>query len=131
MNQSDTPSNAPESALSGSPGGAIPALGGVKYDTGKTRYDLIPGDALDELARVYTMGAQKYQDHNWAKGMKWSRVFGAMMRHAWAAWRGEDYDPESGLLHWAHVAWGAFTLINYTRNRQEFDDRYLKGRTKK
>jgi hypothetical protein len=32
----------------------------IKYDQGKLRYDLIPPEALEELAAVYTMGAAKY-----------------------------------------------------------------------
>lgn len=96
---------------------------GVKYDGGKLRYDLIPADALEELAAIYTMGANKYEDHNWRKGMSWSRPFAALMRHAWAWFRGEDKDPESGLNHLAHAAWNCFTLINYSKSHPEFDNR--------
>ena len=96
---------------------------GVKYDGGKLRYDLIPADALEELAAIYTMGAKKYEDHNWRKGMKWSRPFAALMRHAWSWFRGEDIDPESGLNHMAHAAWNCFTLINYAKTHPEFDNR--------
>jgi|GEM_PF-1419395 len=96
---------------------------GVKYDGGKLRYDLIPADCLEELAKIYTMGAQKYDDHNWRKGMKWSRPFAALMRHAWSWFKGEDIDPESGLPHLAHAAWNCFTLLNYSRSHPEYDDR--------
>lgn len=96
---------------------------GVKYDGGKLRYDLIPPDALEQLAAIYTMGAQKYDEHNWRNGMKWSRIFGALMRHAWSWFAGQDIDPESGLNHMAHAAWNCFTLITYSRIRPEFDDR--------
>ena len=96
---------------------------GKKFDYGKLRYDLVPGDALEELTKVYTYGAQKYAEQNWRKGMQWGRVFGALMRHAWAFWRGEDYDPESGLHHMAQVAWQAFTLINYCKTYPDKDDR--------
>lgn len=86
---------------------------GVKYDDGKNRYDLIPKDALDELTKVYTMGAKKYDDRNWEKGMSWGRIFAAIMRHLWAMWGGEDRDKESGLLHVTHAAWGCFSLASY------------------
>lgn len=99
-------------------------LEGKKYDTGKLRIDLIPAQALEELAAVYTYGANKYADHNWRRGIKWSRVFGAMMRHLWAFWRGEDLDEESGLPHLAHAAFGCFALLEYRRTRRDFDDRY-------
>jgi len=96
---------------------------GVKYDGGKLRYDLIPADALEQLAAIYTMGAKKYADNNWRKGMSWSRPFAALMRHLWAWFRGEDIDPESGLNHLAHAAWNCFTLINYSKSHPEFDNR--------
>lgn len=96
---------------------------GVKNDQGKSRYDLIPPYPLELLAQVYTMGAQKYEDHNWTKGIKYSRVFAAIMRHLWAFWRGENEDPESGLPHPVHAAWGCFTLLYYMRYRRDYDDR--------
>ena len=97
---------------------------GSKYDKGKARYDLIAPLALEALVGVYTYGAQKYADHNWRKGIRWSRVFGAVMRHLWAFWRGENKDPESGLLHLSHAMWGCAALIDYYYTKQHLDDRY-------
>lgn len=97
---------------------------GVKADTDKPRYDLISAVALDDLAKVYTFGVQKYAPHNWRLGLAWSRIFAAAMRHLWAWLRGEDNDPESGLPHLAHAAWGCFTLLEYSRTKPELDDRY-------
>jgi hypothetical protein len=100
--------------------------GGYKADEGKLRYDLIPPDALDELARVYTIGATKYDDRNWEVGMKFGRVFAAMMRHAWRWWAGETNDPKDGQHHLSSVAWAALALLHYDLNRQKyetFDDR--------
>lgn len=96
---------------------------GVKYDDGKLRFDLIPAFALEQLAAIYTMGAAKYADRNWEKGIKYSRVFAAIMRHLWAFWRGETIDSESGLPHVAHAAWGCFALLQYLSTCPEFDDR--------
>ena len=96
---------------------------GQKFDYGKQRYDLIPGDSLDQLANVYTYGASKYDDNNWRKGMSWSRCFGAMMRHAWKWWRGETYDDESGCHHLAMAAWYCFSLMNYEKTHSDKDDR--------
>lgn len=96
---------------------------GRKDDQTKERYDLIPAMPLHELAKVYSGGAVKYTDRNWEKGIKWGRIFAAIMRHLWAFWRGEDTDPESGLHHAAHAAWGCFALIEYSRTHQELDDR--------
>uniref|UniRef100_UPI001E4FF338 dATP/dGTP diphosphohydrolase domain-containing protein n=1 Tax=Acetomicrobium sp. S15 = DSM 107314 TaxID=2529858 RepID=UPI001E4FF338 len=47
------------------------------------RYDLIPSDALRELAKVYTVGAEKYGERNWEKGMSWGRAL-----YPGCAWEG-------------------------------------------
>jgi len=86
-----------------------------KDDTGKLRYDLIPWYPMQELARVYTIGANKYGDYNWRKGMKWGRIVGALFRHFWAWIRGEVYDLADGQHHLASVLWCAVTLMEYER----------------
>ena len=96
---------------------------GVKHDQGKPRYDLLPSYPLNELAKLYTFGAQKYEDNNWRKGLRWGRCFAALMRHAWAWWGGEDCDQETGLHHMTAVAFCAFSLIEFSRTHKEFDDR--------
>jgi len=96
---------------------------GQKGDTGKLRFDLIPPRPLQDLAYVYTIGARKYTDRNWEKGIAFGRIFGAMQRHAWAWWDGEELDQEDGHHHLAAVAWCAFTLLEYLRTHREFDDR--------
>lgn len=105
---------------------------GRKDDAGKLRYDLIPPYALEALTYVYTIGAKKYDDHNWLKGMKWSRVTAALMRHL-EAWRaGEINDKEDGQHHLASVAWCAFALMVYEKEQLGEDDRpfeYIKGDT--
>ncbi len=95
----------------------------TKHDAGKRRFDLLPANALAQVADVYTYGAEKYDTHNWRKGMDWSRVFSAVQRHLWAFWSGTDNDPESGLPHLAHAVFGCFTLLEYMKSKQERDDR--------
>jgi len=103
--------------------------GSARYNKGKPRFDLIPPDALMELARVYTdgvekYGAEKYGARNWERGQKWGICFGATMRHMWKWWGGERYNPESGLPHLAHAAWNVFVLLAYElRGMTELDDR--------
>lgn len=95
----------------------------LRYDAGKLRYDLLPVDSLEELTKVYTVGAKKYADHNWAKGMSWSRCLGSLMRHTWKFWRGEDYDEETGCHHMAMAAWNAMALCSYSMRKVGTDDR--------
>jgi len=98
-----------------------PTTGGMKGRKPE-RYDLIPFDALDELARVYGVGATKYDDHNWLKGYKWSLSLGAMMRHVARFMCGEDYDAESGCHHLAHAAWHCFTIMTFMIRKLGTDD---------
>jgi hypothetical protein len=102
---------------------------GTKNDTGKPRFDLIPPDFMWLLAELFAMGAKKYADRNWEKGIKFGRVFGAMQRHAWRFWAGEEFDQEDGQRHLVSVAWCALVLLHYSLNDlkyKEFDDR-VKG----
>ena len=100
-----------------------------KDDTNKARFDLIPPRPLYQLAEVYTAGAKKYTDRNWEKGMKWGRIFGAVMRHLWSFWMGENNDRESGQPHLAHAAWGCLTLLEYIDTHPEMDDRPYPAQT--
>ncbi len=95
---------------------------GTKHDEGKTRYDLWSPYALDETARVLTLGAQKYEAYNWSKGIKYSRVFGALLRHLWAWYRGERYDDEWGLNHLAHAMCCLMFLLHYDLNSEKYTD---------
>jgi hypothetical protein len=103
---------------------SLEAGGGVKYDGGKLRFDLIPTEAFEEVVWNYTMGASKYADDNWRKGMSFRRLFGAMMRHAWAWFRGEQRDPKDTQHHLAAVVFYALNLIQLELERPEFDDRW-------
>lgn len=98
---------------------------GLRYDSGKARYDLIPSDALEDLASLYAYGANKYAERNWEKGMSWGRCFASLMRHSWAFWRGENIDPESGYHHMTHAAWNCLALVSYAKRGRGTDDRAL------
>lgn len=90
---------------------------------------LIPFVALRALGEVYTYGAQKYADHNWLKGMKWSRLQDAMLRHYERFSMGEDIDPETDLLHSAQMAWNAIGLLTYQILNIGEDDRWKERST--
>lgn len=92
---------------------------GVKEE----RFDLIPPEALAELARIYAMGSRKYKDHNYRLGYDWSKSYASLQRHANQWWSGEDTDEESGLSHIMHAAWHCFALYMFLLEHPEFDDR--------
>ena len=77
---------------------------GIKYDSEKPDYSLIPPLPLEDIVKVLTFGAAKYSRFNW-KLLKNAdeRYFAAAMRHMWTRWRGEIYDSESGIDHYAHA----------------------------
>lgn len=97
--------------------------GGLRFNDGKDRWDLLPIDATESVVKVLTRGAQKYAARNWERGMNWSICQASMMRHL-AAWsKGERIDKESGLPHMAHVACNALFLLAYElRGLTRLDD---------
>ena len=104
-----------------------PVTGGEK-GTKLARFDLIPVVPLEAVATHYGIGATKYEDRNWERGYRWSYSFAAMMRHAWAFWRGEDIDPETGSPHLAAVVFHALALMEYGDTNRANDDRVPCGR---
>lgn len=97
---------------------------GIKHDFGKARLDLLPFEAITEIAKVLEFGATKYSAHNWRGGFVWSRTFAALLRHLWAFWRGEDKDPETGLSHLAHAGCNILFLLTFALEKTGTDDRY-------
>lgn len=96
---------------------------GLRFNEGKTRYDLVPVFAQEQYARVLTFGVTKYAERNWEKGMPWSKVSASLKRHIAAFERGEDYDKETGLLHMAHAMCNAAFLLEYYKIYPMGDDR--------
>lgn len=99
-----------------------PKTGGMKGQKAE-RFDLIPFDALEEVARVYSVGAEKYEDDNWLKGYRWRLSLGALIRHVARFMLGEDRDPETGCLHLAHAAWHCLAVITFWLRKLGTDDR--------
>ena len=88
---------------------------GAKLDNGKPRHGLVLGafsNALTEVAKVGTFGANKYSDNGWLSvpnGL--ARYTDAMLRHHFAEAGGEELDEDSGLRHAAHRAWNALAVL--------------------
>lgn len=64
-------------------------------------------------------------DRNWELGMKWSRVYGALMRHLWSWWNPlkSSLDEETGKSHLWHAACCLAFLISYEVRGVGEDDR--------
>ena len=81
----------------------------------KTRWELIPLDCLEDIARVYTEGAKKYGDNNWQNlDNGYERYKGALLRHLYASSL-EEFDPETNVSHEAAIAWNALALLYYAK----------------
>ena len=103
---------------------AFDAKEAMKFDQDKLPLNLLSTEAMNQTAAVLKFGAQKYAEHNWRGGFKWSRPLAAAMRHLTAFNDGEDRDPESGLSHLAHAACCIMFLLEFEKTHQELDDRY-------
>ena len=90
----------------------VPLLG-WKNDQDKIRMELIPPELLTAVGTVLTIGAKKYGDRNWEKGIGNGRVYGALLRHLNAWWAGEAHDLESGYSHLWHAGCCIAFLIAY------------------
>lgn len=78
----------------------------IKHDKGKIRMELLPPHALEEIAKVFTHGAEKYEDFNYlkGKGLDLNRLYGACLRHLNSWKKGELNDKESNYSHISHAA---------------------------
>jgi Domain of unknown function (DUF5664) len=114
---------------------SIPTVApGRKYDAGKPMYNLLPADALEEVVKVLTAGAIKYNEpidqENWRLvSNPQSRYFAAAQRHQWADQRGEFIDEgtqESPGTMCYHLACAITSLMFKLQLRIE-EDKTKKG----
>ena len=77
---------------------------GMKFDSGKLDYTLVPWDGMDEVVKVLEFGAKKYARDNWKKvEHAETRYLAAAFRHIIKYNEGEVADKETGLSHLAHA----------------------------
>ncbi len=83
------------------PGNLTP---GKKFDSEKPMLYLLPPRSINEVGKVLTYGAQKYDPENWRKvDDLQNRYTSAALRHIFAHMEGEEDDRETGLSHLAHA----------------------------
>lgn len=95
----------------------------LRHNHGKLQYDLLDPFAVQELVRVFTKGAEKYERNNWKRGMKWSKMIASAKRHLAAFEAGEDFDPELGTYHLANAAWNLLGVVSFYKIFPQGDDR--------
>lgn len=105
------------------PNGRNPHDKGAKLDAGKNRLGLVLGEfsrALQAVGEVGTYGANKYTENGWIEVPDGeARYTDAMLRHYFKESAGELRDPDTSLLHAAHLAWGALARLDLMLRRLE------------
>lgn len=90
---------------------------GLKFDSGKPRLDLLDPYFIEDLGKVLTFGAEKYDANSWQNvSNATARYRAALLRHCIALLKEEPIDKESGLQHTAHIAANAMFLHWLTRH---------------
>ena len=86
--------------------------------TGKGRFDLITPFGMARLARWYELGAQKYSDRNWEKGIPFSRYLDSALRHLNKFTMGMDDED-----HLAAACWNILCIMHHQELGQlDLDD---------
>lgn len=94
--------------------------GGMKYSKNKPRMELLPMEAIREVAKVMSFGAKKYAPNNW-RGVEIQHYIGALLRHLATYMEGEEIiDEDSGLPTLAHLACDALFILDLHLKGKEF-----------
>lgn len=102
---------------------------GMKFDNGKEPLDLIPYEALKEIAKVLDFGGKKYNYFNWLSGIQYRRLISAAFRHINKFNSGENIDDETKTNHLANAICSLMFILHYESNKKlykKFDDRGFK-----
>lgn len=89
----------------------------------KPMMSLIPQLAIVEVAKVFTYGANKYEEYNFSKGSKTTTYTDAALRHINKYLRNQDIDDESNLYHLAHAASCILMLLDNDLNNTTLENR--------
>ena len=92
---------------------------GVKYDSGKLNWSLMPFGALQEVVKVLEFGSKKYAPNNWQYvDNADERYWNAAMRHLIAYKTEATNDSETGLSHLAHAIC-CMLFLQYLNNEND------------
>lgn len=76
---------------------------GIKFDSGKLDWSLLPIEPIEDVIKVLMFGAKKYAPNNWKHiDDHERRYYNAAMRHLTLWMKGEKNDSETGISHIAH-----------------------------
>lgn len=93
---------------------------GVKFDSHKPKWSLVPPGPMEEVVEVLSYGANKYSPDNWQHvDDPDTRYFNAAMRHIWAWRQGEQFDAESHKSHLAHAVCCLLFLLAFDEDEDD------------
>lgn len=103
----------------------------IKNDDGKPATDLLPALPLLKTALVFGFGKIKYTkgkqsgayNYRKGKGLNWSRMYGAEMRHMLEWWNGREKDPETGMHPIYHALCELLMIADCIETKSGVDDR--------
>lgn len=88
--------------------------GGMREpSTGKGAYELVSPFALERIAMWYELGARKYADRNWEKGIPFGRLIQSGIRHM-IRWMKGDRSED----HLAAVCWNVMAMMHFEETGQ-------------
>ena len=86
--------------------------GGIRKNEGKLRWGLLPFHAFTEVVEVLEFGMRKYAKDNW-KLLDAETAAESFLRHMVKWQMGEEFDPESGLSHLAHMMCNGMFMLYF------------------
>ena len=81
--------------------------------TNKGAYELVSPFALERIAVWYELGARKYADRNWEKGIPFGRLIQSAIRHL-IRWMKGDRSED----HLAAVCWNVMAMMHFEETGQ-------------
>lgn len=99
-------------------------MAGIKNDSQKPDLSLVPTEAIFEMAKALTFGAQKYSRYNFREGMDITRPIAASLRHTYQFLEGQDIDEETQCIHLGNAMAGLAMAIWLLKNKPECDNRW-------
>lgn len=84
-----------------------------RNNSGKPRPTLVPVEWIEELMAVMEVGAKRYGETNWKKGMPFNECIDSLERHLIQFKKRIDTDPDDGLSTITKVAVNALFLRYY------------------
>jgi hypothetical protein len=83
-------------------------------NSGKGRMDLLPAEAILRLTRWYELGAGKYGDHNWERGLPLSCYIDSALRHIFKFIAGCDDED-----HLSAAVWNLLAIMFHQHHEQD------------